>query len=378
MVNIAYFANQFADECGHGLARYALELFDAIGERKKELNVSPVAAWSSLPDEQLETLKTRSRLRILPSGRRGTAYGWTFFGAPPIEWMMPGQIDVTHAVAMGYPIATRKPLVVTIHDLGPLTHPEYFSGNRPWLMQKALNQAVKQAAVIVCISHATAEEVVELCGDSVRSRLRVVHSGVSNRFFENPEYAHLSGLSSPPHGVPFILSAGKISPRKNVQGLLRALAKVRSEIPHHLVLTGGNGWDMDQVLSVVDELALSDRVHMAGYVSDDALRALYRQASVYVHASLYEGFGLTILEAMASGTPVITSDRSSLPEVAGDAALLVNPHDPESIAAALVTICGNSGVAEKMRQAGIARARAFPWENTAEKMIEIYNEIAGK
>lgn len=375
MTAIAYFANQFADAQGHGLARYARELQVALAGQDG-LSVTPVAGWSSLPPDRLADLKRDTGLQLLPTGRRGTAWGWTFLRAPRVEWMLPAPVDVVHAVAMGYPVATGKPLVVTVHDLGPLTHPQYFSTNRPWLMRAALQQAVDHAAAIVCISHATAAEVRALHGDAVGDRLRVVHSGVSHQFFDDPGAQALQGMTLPPAGTPFILTAGKISPRKNVQGVMAALKIALREIPHHLVVTGGDGWDMAQITALLDNDDLRARVHLVGYVSDAALRALYRRAAMYLHPSFYEGFGLTLLEAMAGGAPVITSDRSSLPEVAGDAALLVDPNDTDAIAGAIVSLAQDMALTDRLRVAGRARAERFTWAHTAVQMAAIYREVA--
>ncbi len=377
MLNVAYFANQFADRHGHGMARYARVLRDAIASLDR-VNVMPASGWTSLDPADLAALQARTGLTILGSGRRGTSYGWTFAGLPRIEWMMPVRPDVVHSVCMGYPIATAKPLVVTVHDIGPLTHPEYFSHNRPWLMKRALDQAVRKADALVCISQATAEEVRSLYPGQSWDRLHVVPSGVSETFFTAPPDEALAGLNLPPEGTPFILTAGKISPRKNVQGVMAALRIAMREIPHHLVVTGGSGWDMEQIIALLEDEDLASRVHLAGYVSDDALRALYRRAAMYVHPSLYEGFGLTVLEAMANGTPVITSNLSSLPEVAGEAALLVDPHDSRAVAEAIVALGTDSALAAEMRDKGPARARAFPWSATAQHMADIYDRVAGR
>lgn len=150
-----------------------------------------------------------------------------------------------------------------------------------------------------------------------------------------------------------------------------------TDLPHHLVLTGGNGWDVKLIEEELADGTLEGRVHMVGFVSDAALRALYHRAAIYVHPSLYEGFGLTLLEAMASNVPVVTSNLSSLPEVAGDAAWLVNPSDPEEIAAAIRGIAEDPVRADAMRQAGQQRARTFSWGKTATGMIDIYREVAG-
>lgn len=266
--------------------------------------------------------------------------------------------------------------MVTVHDLGPLMHPEFFGHNRPWVMERALKQAVDKADAVVAISQATADEILML-HPQARDRVRVVRSGVSAHFFDPPDMSALDDLDLPPADVPFVLAAGKISPRKNIQGLLRAMKTLGTDLPHHLVLTGGNGWDVKLIEEELADGTLEGRVHMVGFVSDAALRALYHRAAIYVHPSLYEGFGLTLLEAMASNVPVVTSNLSSLPEVAGDAAWLVNPSDPEEIAAAIRGIAEDPVRADAMRQAGQQRARTFSWGKTATGMIDIYREVAG-
>jgi glycosyltransferase involved in cell wall biosynthesis len=371
---VSYFANQFAAAEGHGMRRYAFELYDAITELGGAQLV-PAAGWSNLAPDALSDLQTRTGLRLMKTGRKGTSLGWTLAGFPPMEWMMPDQLDVVHSVCMGYPVATRKPLVVTIHDLGPLTHPEFFSHNRPWVMERALKQAVDKAATVVAISQATADEILSLHPQAA-DRVRVVHSGVAEQFFEEPDPAALDGLDLPPDDVPFILTAGSLNPRKNVLGVMQALRHALQDIPHHLVLAGGGGWDMEQLQQELGSSDLAARVHRLGFVSDEALRALYRRAAMYVHPSLYEGFGLTLLEAMAAGTPVVTSNRSSLPEIAGDAALLVDPTDPNAIAEAVIRLANDQGLVDTLREKGFARARSFSWNKTAQTMKEIYQDAA--
>ena len=376
MVNVAYFSNQFADAEGHGLARYSREMFDAL-HKLDTIDVTPVAAWSSLPAQALATLRAQTGLHILKTGRKLTPLAWHYLNTPPLERLMPGPVDVVHAASLGYAIATRKPYVVTVHDLGPLTHPEYFTNTKPWVMERALRQAESSAAAIVCVSQSTADEVEGYLGSHVAPRLRIIKEGVSPQFFERPDPACLDGLALPDPEIPLILSAGKISPRKNVQGVLRALAQIASDVPHHLALVGGAGWEMEAVLRDLDDARLRDRVHLLDYVSDEQLRALYHRAALYIHPSLYEGFGLTVLEAMAAGVPVVTSNSSSLPEVAGDAALLVDPHDDEAIADAMRRLCLDPDLATAKRNAGLARARLFSWDTCAEELRDVFVEVAG-
>ena len=215
MLDVAYFSNQFADREGHGLARYSRELFEGLRRSAQDVAVQPIAAWSSLERDELTALQGVSGLRLLPWGRRLTPLLWTFPGGPPIERWLPDAPDVVHAVSLGYPVTTRKPLVVTIHDLGPLTHPEYFPRRSLWIMKKSLDQALRQADAIICVSHSTADQLLSIAGSGVGDRVRVIHEGVSKFFFEPPEAGCLQPVKGLPEvGTPYILCTGKLSPRK--------------------------------------------------------------------------------------------------------------------------------------------------------------------
>jgi len=375
-LHIAYFSNQFADLEGHGLARYSRELFEAIIQSDSNIDITPCASWSSLDAHAVKELQKRTGLKFLPWGRRWTPLAWAFLDNPPIENWLDKSVDVVHAVSLGYPIATRKPYVVTIHDIGPLTHPGYFTNTTPWIMKQSLNQALSKADAIICVSQSTADELEMYAGQDLGDRIRIVPEGVAALFFEESSPECLKSLKGlPAHGIPFILAAGKISPRKNVAGIIQAFDRLRDIIPHHLVLVGASGWDMDEVQKSIQDTAVANRVHFTGYVTDEQLRTLYSLASLYVHPSLYEGFGLTVLEAMASGCPVVTSNVYSLPEVAGDGALLVDPYSVDAIAEAIRLVCLDSSFASNLAERGLARASGFTWMRCAEQVVEIYRSV---
>lgn len=374
MLNVAYFSNQFATAQGHGITRYAHEMYKGL-RKLDDLAIRPVAAWSSLSPEKRAAMQAETGLELIKLGRRLTPLAWHYLDMPPIERLIGGPVDVVHAVSLGYAIATRKPYVVTVHDLGPLTHPEYFTNTKPWIMEKSLRQAEARADAIVCVSQSTADEVEGYLGAHVSDRIRVIKEGVSPEFFAPGDMGCLAGLDLPPDDVPVILTAGKISPRKNVQGVLRALKLVQDKIDHHLVLVGGAGWETEAVLRELDDGTLMNRVHLLDYVTDDQLRALYRRASLYIHPSLYEGFGLTVLEAMASGVPVITSNTSSLPEVAGDAGLLVNPASDTEIAQAIHSICTDTSLSKAKIAQGLARAEQFSWDECARELRDVFADV---
>jgi glycosyltransferase involved in cell wall biosynthesis len=375
-MHIAYFSNQFADEEGHGLARYSHQLYSFLREVRPELKVTPVAAWSSRNANGVEQLMEEYGLQLLPWGRRLTPLAWTFLDRPPIEHWLDNPVDVVHAVSLGYPIATRKPYVVTVHDIGPLTHPEFFSNTSPWIMKRSLKQAMAKADAIICVSRSTADELESYAGHCLADRIHVVHEGVSPSFFENTTSECLTLLKDLPEPeVPFILSTGKISPRKNVVRIIQALSQISDTIPHHLVLVGASGWGMAEILKEINDLAFAHRIHQVGYVSDKQLRALYSKAGLYIHPSLYEGFGLTVLEAMAAGCPVVASNVYSLPEVVGDAAIIVDPYNVVEIAEAIQSVCLDASLKTDLVRRGRARAKTFTWDRCAGKVAEIYESV---
>jgi len=381
MPNIAFFSNQFARKNGTGVTRYARNLMKAFIELDSSFQVVPVATWSNIDKEELIAIKEDTGLRILSTGRIATRLLWTTLGVPKIEHLLDFIVDVVHSNDLGYLVATSKPYVVTVHDIGPLTNPEFFINNSFWIMQKCLKQAIKKASAFICVSHATADSLVDYVWKKyafdLSKRVYITHEGISANFLRPPELSVFEeGGQFDFLQEPFILAVGKISPRKNLEVVIKALDKLQSSIPHYLVTVGGDGWDFHGVKSLVDSLGLSDRVHFLGYVSDEQLHALYSEATLFIYPSLFEGFGLPVLEAMASGCPVVTSNISSLPEVAGDAAFLIDPHDVDDVASAIEAVCKNQNIAAELKRKGLERASQFSWKKCAEETLAVYNLLS--
>jgi len=214
-------------------------------------------------------------------------------------------------------------------------------------------------------------------------RLSVIPEGISEDFFltgKNSLAEDRSGAPPLPNaiaeGTPYFLWSGSLNPRKNLIRVIEALEQVASEIPHHLVLSGSLGWDLGETLRRIRSSPVAERIHLPGHVSDQALRGLYQGATAFVYVSLMEGFGLPILEAMASGCPVITSNISSMPEVAGDAAFLVNPLDTTEIANAMHCLATDFTFSKHLSSRGRARAEEFHWDACAGDVAEIYRRVA--
>ena len=232
-----------------------------------------------------------------------------------------------------------------------------------YIERATLPPAVRRAQAFECISHATAGDLVDRFPRSA-GRVHVVPLAAHERFVP-------SGPRGEIEGRPFVLGVGTLEPRKNLPRLIEAFAGLSDEVrgDRLLVLAGTSGWQSDETFS-----SLGRHRHLVrplGHVSDDRLALLYRSADLFAYPSLFEGFGLPVLEAMQSGTPVVTSRRSSLPEVAGDAALYVDPEDVASIRAALTRGLTDTRERERLRQSGLERAGAFSWARTGAETISV-------
>lgn len=280
------------------------------------------------------------------------------------------RVDLVHCPAPVAYVRTGCPLVVTIHDMLPWRYPELFGRVALARQRLVMGRMAKGAERILVGAEYTRRDVVEFLGVSPR-RVEVVPLGVDRRFnrleTDPSQLAHRFGI---PPG-PFVLWVGTLEPRKNLSALLRAFALVRRRTPEtSLVLVGGWGLADAEVERDLDQLGRS--VIRPGYVSDEELAILYSATTCFVFPSLYEGFGLPPLEAMACGAPVIASDRSSIPEVVGDAGILVDPADPDQLADAIESVVLHPDRAEDLRRRGIAHARRFTWARSAELTLESY------
>lgn len=275
-----------------------------------------------------------------------------------------------HSLSHHLPARLRAPRLVTIHDLNQLRNPHWSTPRHLEKRQRRLRALVERADCVIAPSRFTAGELEELFRLPAE-RIRVVPNGVDPREFERPAEAELAAVRAR-HG-DFVLGIG-LFPRKNfarVVEALRALPELR------LVLVGKSGRTAEAVMARARELGLAERVIRREDVPQRELLALLGAARALAVPSLYEGFGLIVLEAMACGTPVVCSDAGSLPEVAGDAALVVDARDPESIAAALRRVGEDEALADELRARGRKRAEAFSWEASARRLREVYREVAG-
>jgi glycosyltransferase involved in cell wall biosynthesis len=299
---------------------------------------------------------------------------WDAIGRPPLPASLRA-LDVVHATnpAAIPPVAQGQRLVVTVHDLAFERYPNLFP--RPWrvLYRLGLRAAVKRADAILTPSRNTAEDILSRTKVDPR-KLHVVPLAASLPASDVDVGDVLARLKVRP---PYVLFVGTIEPRKNLVRLVRAYRRVASSgLPHALVLAGPLGWHHE---SLMRELALEGpgEIVMTGSLSPEELDAVYRAADAFVYPSLYEGFGLPVVEAMARGIPTIASNTSSVPEVTGDAALGVNPRSVREIAAAIESVCTDVELAEELAARGRARAERFSWDETARLTLGVYEQVVG-
>ena len=314
----------------------------------------------------------RYRVRRVPSSRGAT---WTPVAVP--QALTQDGIDVFHAVYVVPPLAPCA-TVVTVHDVSFRLFPKWFS-LRDYVTQTLLvGLSMLRARMVIVPTSATKTDIVRTFGISPR-KIRVTPYAAS-RMFAPRDPAEAAALVARRHNAtsPYVLGVGFGHCRKNVERLVLAWQQVMRRVatPTPLVLVGHVSPAARAALTRRLDSALHELVRFTGYVRDEDLPALYAAAEVFVYPSLYEGFGLPVLEAMASGAPVITSAVSSLPEVAGNAAVLVNPYSVEAIASALGDVLESRGLRSTLRERGLRRAAEFSWDRCAWQTAQLYAEVA--
>ncbi len=282
-------------------------------------------------------------------------------------------IDVFHGLFSRLPFVLPVPSVITVHDL---------SGYKmPWLHKRKTHFTnlmyplyVKKASRIIAVSEFTAKELAS-CFPETSSKTTVVHEAAPPEYSEITKESELNRVREK-YNLPgrFFLFLGTLEPRKNLPGLLDAFLQAADSVPHSLVISGAVGWKTKELFNELKMSGIEDRIKLTGFVDREDIPALMSLAEVFVYPSFYEGFGLPVVEAMACGTPVITSNISSLPEVASDAALLVDPLSTDSICNAIKTLAHDEGRRLLLREKGLKRAGEFSWEKTARETLQVYRQ----
>jgi glycosyltransferase involved in cell wall biosynthesis len=355
-----------------GIGRYVRELVAALLRQDVPVDYRFFAASPTpLPDLPFP-------VKRLPFHDRWLMRIWHRARAPlPVE-LITGPIDLYHSPDFTLPPTlprTRK--LLTVHDLSFVRDPDSAAESLRAFLATVVPRSVARADHVLADSQATKEDLIDLW-KTPAEKVTVLYCGVDPRFRPvTAPTAHAAireryGLGE----GPFILSVSTIQPRKNYRRLIQAFAPLAERHPGlNLVIGGGKGWGYDEILTEPERLGIVGRVLFPGFIEDSDLPALYSAATALAYPSLYEGFGLPVLEAMACGTPVISSDRSSLPEVTGDAGLQVDPLDVEAWTAGLTKLVEDSALRERLVARGLEQARHFNWDRAAGELLSIYRGL---
>jgi glycosyltransferase involved in cell wall biosynthesis len=284
------------------------------------------------------------------------------------------RLDIFHGTVNALPRGLSCPGIVTIHDLALLRWPDQVTSRRYEYLSRSIRDATRIATRVLAVSEATKRDIVEMLGVP-EEQVTVTPLGVDARFRPPTLEALTAFRERMELTLPYILTVGTLEPRKNLVRLIRAFAALAAEIPHQLVIVGPEGWRTGELDALLVSLDLGDRLRFTGFVEDNELPCWYAASDLFVFPSLYEGFGLPILEAMACATPVVTSNVSSMPEVGGDAAVYVAPELEASIADGMRRVLGSRAEQRRLVEAGVARARQFSWARTAETTAAAYREV---
>jgi len=328
----------------------------------RDARVAPLRGWGRYVHELVAALKRGGHegfdLRVVNRGGPGPELLFEQVGLP--RALRRSGADLVHAPNCFLPLRRPCPGVVTIHDLAFEAHPEDFSRRTGWKYRTFAPRAARSAERVICVSEHTRGDVCERYGVD-HARTRVVYSAPC-----------LAGSDEEPPPGPYLLAVGDLRRKKNLLRLVRAFRALRAEgLPHRLVLAGLDLGAGERVRAEAGQAP----VELTGYVSDARLDALIRGADLLVYPSLYEGFGLAIVEAMARGCPVAAANTTSLPEAGGEAAAYFDPLDEEDMAAAIRAVTEDRGRRTEMVERGRARAAELSWERTARETAGIYREL---
>jgi glycosyltransferase involved in cell wall biosynthesis len=366
-MHIGIDASRAAVDARTGTEQYSVALLGALAriDRRNRYTLYLNRLPHSLPP-----LGQNFTLRPIPLRRL-----WTHARLSAELLLHPPDTLFVPAHVLPFPGALRPRLrsVVTVHDLGYLRFPAAHTRAQRLYLGLSTRYSAGVADAVIAVSETTRQELLRQ-GRLDPAKVRVVHHGVSPHF--RPQPAAVCAQAAARYGIarPYVLYVGTIQPRKNLARLIAAYAQARARhgasFPA-LVIAGKVGWLSQEILTQAERLGVAAHVHFPGYIADADLPALLGGALAFVYPSLYEGFGMPVIEAMACGTPVLTANGSALPEVAGEAALLVDPLDTEALACALGALAEDQALRERLRERGLARAAWFSWERCARETLAV-------
>ncbi len=312
-----------------------------------------------------------SRASVIGADHPAARIAWEHLALPALTRR--DRLDLFHGTVNVTPLGLPCPSVVTIHDLAFLRFPEQVTAKRYRYLSRTVRSSVKRATGVLAVSEGTKRDIVDLLGVEP-GKIVVTPLGVDERFRRIDDAALTHFREQAGIERPFVLFVGTLEPRKNLPRLVEAFTLIAKDVPHDLVVIGPEGWLTSEIHESSARLLDRGRIQFRGFVPDGQLPAWYSASDLFAYPSLYEGFGLPALEAMACGAPVLTSSVSSMPEVVGDAGLTVDPLDSQAISDGMLKVLSEPGLREDLRRRGPERAKRFTWHRTAELTVAAYRE----
>jgi glycosyltransferase involved in cell wall biosynthesis len=359
-----------------GISWYIRNLISALRQIDTQNDYYAFFGDHRLPPEFRNAARFQPVISRWPTVRPMVRLLWEQLAQPLLLRSL--KVDLLHSMGYVQPYFCPCRSVVTVHDLSFMLFPEYFNRLNRLYLTHFTRFSVRRADRVLAVSDSTRKDVIRLLGVSP-DRVVTVHSGIQPGFEPLQNKAQVEAFrKSRQVDFPFILFVSTLEPRKNAERLVEAFALLRKQtnLPHKLVLGGAKGWLYSSIFKTIERLELQDAVILPGFVPAADLPLWYNCADLFVYPSLYEGFGSPPLEAMACGTPVVASNSSSLPEVVGDAGLLVAPTDVEGLARAMVRILTDPSLKAELIGRGIRQAAAFSWGTTADQTATLYATAA--
>lgn len=373
---------------GGGIGRYTRELVQAVTALDGRSTYHLFAARQIAPPAVSNPLPTGPHIQfhVAPLDERWLYRLWYRLRIPvPVQWAT-GGLDLFHSPDFVLPpVGGDIPTLLTVHDLSFVHYPEVYPTALVSYLNRVVPWSIWRASHVLADSAATKADLLAIWRVPA-DKITVLYSGVNEQFQSVTEPELLTAVAARYQldDAPYLLAVGTVQPRKNYQMLIRAFAPIAAEWPHNLYIAGGKGWLYDDMMAEVERQGLNGRVRFLGFVADEDLPALYSGATLFLFPSLYEGFGLPLLEAMRCGVPVVTSNASSLPEVVGDGeqdaaygetAVQLSPHDQAAWTVALQNLLADPARRARLVASGYRRARQFTWQKAAQELLALYQSL---
>jgi len=358
-----------------GLQSYAKQLVEGIAKVDKS---NEYVLLINSKAKELFSIKQSNFKNIFINTPKRFIGVWEQIYFPFVQFLK--RVDLLHSPVSAIPILAPCKTVLTVHDLTFKIYPKTMQWWDRFYWDFFIYQGIKRTTRIITDSIHTKKELIKYYNIS-ENKILVIPLCCSSEFYISSNNLSLNRIKQKYNiNRPYILFVGTLEPRKNISALLKAfcIAKQKGNFKHSLVITGRKGWLYDDIFRIIKELKIENDVMFTGFIPDEDLPSLYHGADLFVYPSLYEGFGLPVLEAMACGIPVITSNSSSLPEVVGDAGILVDPQDVEGLARVILKVLSNKALSDELAHKGKLQAQWFTAERMARETIRVYRSVLGR